>query len=74
MAVVKRVLAVAVGPQRDHRISHKNEATNVRHYIHGLIEGLAGKGHQIGTDYEIHYKERVHTDLADGKTSKALMT
>jgi ABC-type uncharacterized transport system substrate-binding protein len=73
MAVVKRVLAVAVGPQRDHRISRKEEATNVRHYIHGLIEGLAGKGHQIGTDYEIHYKERVHTDLADGKTSKALM-
>jgi ABC-type uncharacterized transport system substrate-binding protein len=73
MAVLKRVLAVAVGPQRDHLISAREGAQNVRHYVHGLIAGLAKKGHHIGADYEIDYKERLHSDMANGATSKALM-
>jgi ABC-type uncharacterized transport system substrate-binding protein len=70
---VKKVLALAVGPERNHRITAREHAANVRHYIHGLIEGLEQKGRHIGTDYEIDYKERLHTDLANGKASKAMM-
>jgi ABC-type uncharacterized transport system substrate-binding protein len=74
MAVVKKVLALAVGPERNHRISARHHGAAVRHYIHGLIEGLEQKGRQIGSDYEIDYKERPHSDLADGKVSKSLLT
>lgn len=65
----KRILAVAVGPQRDASISAAAAAAaaNVRPYVDGLVAGLARCGHQAGTDYEIDYKERSQIELASDK-------
>lgn len=72
MAAVKKILALAVGPERDLEICTSEDATGVRPYILGLIKGLDQKGRRIGADYKIDYKERLQSDLADGQTSKAL--
>ena len=68
---IKRIVAVAVGPQRDQQIGATGAPSNVRPYIDGLIAGLAKHGHRLGTDYEIDYRERPQLDLANGKSSGA---
>ncbi len=64
MNTTKRILAIAVGPQQDNLIGVNGAPNTVRPYIHGLIEGLGARGRQLGTDYEIDYKERSQIDLA----------
>jgi ABC-type uncharacterized transport system substrate-binding protein len=54
----KTVLAVAVGPQKDLLIRDKGTLSGVRPYIHGLIDELAARGHQLGAAYVIQYRER----------------
>lgn len=71
MSKAKKILAVAVGPQRDLIIRSSNRLGNVRPYIAGLIDGLAGLKRRLGTDYEIHYREREQHQLADGKDTSA---
>lgn len=66
MAEMKRILAVAVGPQRDLHIRAKGDLSGVRPYVDGLIEGLARRGHQVGADYEIDYRERPQPDFQKG--------
>lgn len=64
MTDIKRIVAVAVGPRRDQRLSDKAIAGNVRPYVNGLIERLGELGHKLGSDYIIDYKERTHPELA----------
>jgi ABC-type uncharacterized transport system substrate-binding protein len=58
---MKRILAVAIGtPDADFLVNTSNPA-NVRPYVTGLVEGLSdphGPNKQIGTDYDIWYRER----------------
>ena len=69
MAERKRILAMAVGPERSATLRKKSVAGNVRPYIAGLISGLASHGKRIGQDYEIDYRER---PKLDGKKSDAI--
>jgi ABC-type uncharacterized transport system substrate-binding protein len=62
---VKRIVAVAVGPQRDSLINVETTPTDIRPYVVGLIAGLAKSGRKIGVDYEIDYKERSQLDLTN---------
>jgi ABC-type uncharacterized transport system substrate-binding protein len=68
MEATKRILAVAVGPQRDTLIQSVGGLSGVRPYIEGLIDGLSRLNRNIGTDYEISYRE--HPQL-DGKSTVA---
>jgi ABC-type uncharacterized transport system substrate-binding protein len=70
MNEVKRIVAVAVGPQRDDMIGFNGVPSYVRPYIHGLIEGLGARGREVGRDYEIDYKERSQAKLAAAKRSE----
>jgi ABC-type uncharacterized transport system substrate-binding protein len=73
-----RILAVAVGPANaafPNPITASNP-TNVRPYIHGLIDGLLlGYGLSIGKDYDIWYRTcpigtaGAFDDGADGKSN-----
>jgi ABC-type uncharacterized transport system substrate-binding protein len=65
---MKRIVAVAVGPQQDQSIGPKGAPSNVRRYVDGLVEGLATCGRQLGKDYEIDYRERPEAALANGKS------
>jgi len=61
-----RILAVAVGPKEKNLVIDtvaKGDAAGVRRYIAGLIEGLAKRGHKLGTDFVIDYRERLLRDL-----------
>ena len=71
MSGMKRILAVAVGPQRDLIIRANSGLGEVRPYITGLIDGLAGRKRMLGTDYEIDYREREQQHLEDGKRGPA---
>jgi ABC-type uncharacterized transport system substrate-binding protein len=54
----KTILALAVGdPKFSQLIDHSTALDNVRPYISGLIDGLAGLGHQLGTDFVIDYRQ-----------------
>jgi ABC-type uncharacterized transport system substrate-binding protein len=64
---MKRILAVAIGPERDMTISGKLAAGEVRPYIDGLIEGLAKYGRHAGQDYDIEYRERPSLDAKGGQ-------
>jgi ABC-type uncharacterized transport system substrate-binding protein len=66
MKKMMRILAVAVGPQKDQVIRANGRMVGVRPYVHGLIAGLTDRKHQIGTDFEIDYRERVPEDLVKG--------
>ena len=61
---MKTVLAVAVGPQKDLLFRDKGKLGEVRPYIQGLIDGLAARGHHLGADYVIQYRERDLDTLA----------
>ena len=61
---MKTVLAVAVGPQKDLLFRDKGKLSEVRPYVQGLIDGLAARGHHLGTDYVIQYRERDLDTLA----------
>jgi len=63
---MRRILAVAVGPMRDMLIRSKGDLTEVRPYIQGLVEGLSSLNHHLGSDFEINYREREHSDLEAG--------
>jgi ABC-type uncharacterized transport system substrate-binding protein len=67
MDEMKRILAVAVGSERDKTIRAKAGASEVRPYIEGLIDGLASRGRHLGTHYEIDYRERPHLDFKRGQ-------
>ena len=71
MTEKKRILAMAIGPSRDLSISPNIADGDVRPYIQGLVEGLAKYGHQVGTDYEIDYRERPTLDPKDKGLSEA---
>jgi ABC-type uncharacterized transport system substrate-binding protein len=71
MSEMKRILAVAVGPQRDVMIRAKGGLGAVRPYIAGLIDGLAGRKRALGRDYEIDYREREHHHLEDSHDGTA---
>jgi ABC-type uncharacterized transport system substrate-binding protein len=64
---MKRILAVAIGPERDMTISGSLAPGEVRPYIEGLIDGLAKYGHQAGQDYDIEYRERPSLDAKGGQ-------
>jgi ABC-type uncharacterized transport system substrate-binding protein len=66
---VKKIVAVAIGPRRDSPIGAAGAAVNVRPYVAGLIKGLTERGHHLGPDYEIDYKERPHSELSNGHGS-----
>lgn len=66
MSEMKKILAVAVGTERDRSIRARGGVNDVRPYIEGLVDGLAQRGHQLGTDYEIDYRERPHLDFKRG--------
>jgi ABC-type uncharacterized transport system substrate-binding protein len=66
MGPMKRILAVAVGPQKDVLIRAKGDLGGVRPYIEGLVNGLASLKHELGSDFEIDYREREHLDLETG--------
>jgi ABC-type uncharacterized transport system substrate-binding protein len=69
---IKRIVAVAVGPQAiDHPISATSVPSGVRPYIDGLMEGLAKRGYQPGTHYRIDYRERPQPGLAKGNDTFA---
>ena len=68
---IKRIVAVAVGPQTNHPIGAKGGPSNVRPYIDGLIAGLAKSGHQLGTDYQIEYRERPQLGMTKTKADDA---
>ena len=70
MKKMMRILAVAVGPQKDQLIRANGRMVGVRPYVHGLIAGLADRKHKIGTDFEIDYRERVPEHLARAGTTK----
>jgi ABC-type uncharacterized transport system substrate-binding protein len=57
---MKRILAVAIGPNTDTLITSSNPS-NVRPYVTGLIGGLTK---QIGTDYDIWYRERPRGNIS----------
>jgi ABC-type uncharacterized transport system substrate-binding protein len=63
MPNVKRILAVAVGPDQDVVIGAGNRARlgEVRPYVGGLVAGLERLGHLLGDDFEIVYRERSQT-------------
>jgi ABC-type uncharacterized transport system substrate-binding protein len=63
---MKRILAVAVGPERNRLLNAKGGLGDVRPYIAGLVDGLANRGHHLGTDFEIDYREREHSVLETG--------
>jgi len=67
VAEMKRILAVAIGPERDLTISGKLAAGEVRPYIDGLIDGLAKYGRHAGQDYDIEYRERPSLDSKGGQ-------
>jgi ABC-type uncharacterized transport system substrate-binding protein len=67
MSGMKRILAVAVGPQRDVLIRAKDGLSDVRPYIAGLVEGLANLKRELGTDYVIDYREREPDQLEDSE-------
>jgi ABC-type uncharacterized transport system substrate-binding protein len=53
------ILAVAVGPATTDLIINSTAYPGpVRPYIKGLIAGLKAKGHTIGTDYVVDYRQR----------------
>jgi ABC-type uncharacterized transport system substrate-binding protein len=58
MGDVKRILAMAVGPQKNVLFRSRNGLSEVRPYIEGLIAGLAKHNREIGRDFEIDYRER----------------
>jgi ABC-type uncharacterized transport system substrate-binding protein len=60
---MKTILAVAVGTKADLSINSTQYPDLVRPYIGGLIDGLKGKGHTIGADYVIEYRQRTVDDL-----------
>ena len=64
MAGIKRIVAVAVGPERNQTIGAMGSAGNIRPYVDGLIAGLAKSGRQLGTDYQLDYKERPQLGMA----------
>jgi ABC-type uncharacterized transport system substrate-binding protein len=69
---VKRIVAVAVGAQAvNHPISATSVPSGVRPYIDGLIEGLAKRGYQPGTHYQIDYRERPQPGFAKGSDTFA---
>ena len=63
MGPMKRILAVAVGPQKDVLIRAKRDLGGVRPYIEGLIDGLTSLKHELGSDFEIDYRERELQEL-----------
>jgi len=69
---MKTILAVAVGPHKD--ILFDSQASRARlggarPYIEGLIDGLASRHRQLGTDYVIDYRERDQQTLASNGTA-----
>ncbi len=74
MTDIKRILAVAVGPRRDHVIGPDGNGApaGVRPYVSGLIAELSHRGRRLGSDHEIHYRERPQHELA-GKSQTAFM-
>jgi ABC-type uncharacterized transport system substrate-binding protein len=63
----KRILALAVGDPKASRILGKDpDLKGVRPYITGLIKGLTRLGHQIGTDYEIDYRQHWYEHIVEG--------
>jgi len=71
---IKRIVAVAVGPQRNERINERGVPSNVRPYVDGLIARLGKRGYQIGTHYQIDYKERPQLDLIKGVANEAFVS
>jgi ABC-type uncharacterized transport system substrate-binding protein len=70
---MKRILALAVGEPMDVLIPPMTDLdkAGVRPYIGGLIDGLAGRGRQLGKDFDIEYRHRWYTDLKSGKAFEA---
>lgn len=71
MGEMKRILALAVGPEKDVLIRSKSDLVGVRPYIAGLIDGLASLNRHLGTDYDIDYRERLYEHLESGSAFKA---
>jgi ABC-type uncharacterized transport system substrate-binding protein len=64
----KRILALAVGdPKVSQFIDHPTKLHGVRPYISGLIDGLTGLGHQLGTDFVISYQQHWHEHIMKGQ-------
>jgi ABC-type uncharacterized transport system substrate-binding protein len=73
MGEMKRILAVAVGPDKDLLIRSKSSLGEVRPYIEGLVEGLASLDHQLGTDFEIDYRQRSQYDLENTRAAASAL-
>jgi ABC-type uncharacterized transport system substrate-binding protein len=71
MGEMKRILAVAVGPEKDVPIRAKSDLDGVRPYIEGLIEGLGRLGRQLGTDFVIDYSQCWNEHVESGDAFKA---
>jgi len=69
MAKMMRILAVAIGQTKDQIIRENDRLEGVRPYVLGLMDGLADLKHEIGTDFEIEYRQRLSKDLANGSTA-----
>jgi ABC-type uncharacterized transport system substrate-binding protein len=69
----KTILALAVGdPKYSQLIDHPNKLPGVRPYISGLIEGLAGLGPKLGTDFVIDYRHNWLDHIVKGTAFKEL--
>lgn len=63
----KTIMALAVGDPEDSKlIETAANLDGVRPYIRGLIDGLAGLGHQLGIDFVIDYKQNWLDYIMDG--------
>jgi ABC-type uncharacterized transport system substrate-binding protein len=71
MGQLKRILALAVGdPRFSQLIDHPRRSYGVRPYISGLVKGLIGRGHGLGTDFVIDYRQNWHEDIVGGTAFK----
>ena len=69
----KTILALAVGdPKHSQLIDHPARRHDVRPYISGLIDGLAGLKCQLGTDFVIDYRQNWLDPIDKGYAFKEL--
>jgi ABC-type uncharacterized transport system substrate-binding protein len=75
MAEPKRILALAVGdPRFSQLIDHSGKSYGVRPYIAGLVEGLTNRGHKLGTDYVIDYRQNWYDNIHKGEPFQDLQS